>query len=533
MRWHKGYEKYAVVKFQRMFKELANNIPLSALTEDNYEFIVESFVPVKVFFDTYQEVYKEVGFIHGKRVGKQINAQIKVIESKDFTLDSFISRFERDIISFIIDNGGVRIRSVRRHYIQFINEIIATGLNDDKTIEQITSQLQKLFKSRKWYRWQSLRIARTETTTAANFAAVTASRVSGVVMVKEWISSLDARTRRPPHSHFDHYDMNGERVALNKDFDVSGEKMSYPGDPKGSAGNVINCYLPNNFIESNIVEGQKSFYSGEAIEIITRRGERLSVTPNHGILTTNGFVRAKDVQIGDNLICNRFVKNRVLRLVNNYIKKKFFSVQNVFSSLNNLWLSKRLMVIGLDFDTDGKSMDGYIDIVYPKVFLNKGFISKIINNITNLGFMKSFLKSIKISRLSTFYFFRRRNNSTSSRFVSFLYLSFPLLFRHFRPLNTCTIGLASKINSKRFKTSSKGNSSDSDFLRELIKTDSTIISFDDVIDIRYFNFSGHVYDFTSYNGVNIVNNIYTSNCRCTVAQIPKRDKDGKLIRITN
>ena len=241
LRWHKGYEKYATIVFQRMFKDLANKIPLNALTEDNYEIIIDGSIPLDVIMTTYQDVYRTVGTQQGKRTGKQINAQIKAIESKDFTLNSFISRFERDLISYLLSKGGIRIRSVRKQYIKFITELIATGLNDGKTIREMTAQLQKLFKSRKWYRWQSLRIARTETTTAANFAAVTASRTSGVVMVKEWISSLDPRTRRPPDSHYDHYSMNGVRADLDKNFDVSGENMEYPGDPKGSAGNTVNC----------------------------------------------------------------------------------------------------------------------------------------------------------------------------------------------------------------------------------------------------------------------------------------------------
>ncbi len=241
IRWHNGYEKYARIVFQQEFRKLANKIPLQLLTENNYKTIIENVITTTELQNSYYTIYKRIGLIHGKRVGKQINAQIKKVESKDFTLDMFISRFERDIISFLFAKGGDRIVSVRNGYIKHIKEIIATGLNDNKTIPEITSQLQKLFKSRKWYRWQSLRIARTETTTAANFAAVTASRVSGVLMSKEWISSLDPRTRRPPHSHYDHYVMNGVRVDVDKDFDVSGEEMEYPGDPKGSAGNTINC----------------------------------------------------------------------------------------------------------------------------------------------------------------------------------------------------------------------------------------------------------------------------------------------------
>lgn len=241
LRWHKGYEKYAVVRFQRMFKDLANNIPLDALTEDNYKGVIDGAIKENDFYIVYQDVYNYVGIKHGDRTGKQINAQIKKIESKDFSLSRFISRFERDLINYLLNVGGFRIRSVRKHYISFINEIIASNINDGKAIRDIVKDLQKLFKSRKWYRWQSMRIARTETTAAANFAAVTSSKVSGVAMQKEWISSLDARTRRPPDSHFDHYEMNGKRVPLDEEFDVSGEELAFPGDPRGSAGNVINC----------------------------------------------------------------------------------------------------------------------------------------------------------------------------------------------------------------------------------------------------------------------------------------------------
>mgnify|MGYP001804312122 CR=1 FL=1 len=35
--------------------------------------------------------------------------------------------------------------------------------------------------------------------------------------------------------------MDGVRVGKDEDFDVQGEKLAYPGDPKGSAANVINC----------------------------------------------------------------------------------------------------------------------------------------------------------------------------------------------------------------------------------------------------------------------------------------------------
>jgi hypothetical protein len=531
-RWlkqHRQYENIVRVKLTKEFRKLSNNIPFDFLNESNYNVIIRSAIKEDDILNLYYDFYKEIGIIHAKRVGKLLNKQIK-----EFTVNGFLSVFEKDLLGWLYGNSLSRITSVQQGLISYLQEFIATGIAENKTISELTTDIQNLINRRDFYRWQSMRIARTETTAAANYASTIVSRTSGIVNEKIWISSTDARTRRMPESEFNHLAMNGVKVGENETFKVPSkfgvEELRFAGDPKGSAGNVINCYLPNNFIESNIIEGQKSFYSGEAIEIITRKGESITVTPNHGILTTNGFIRAKDIQIGDNLVCNRLIKNRIIRLVNNYIKKKFFSVQNVFSSLQTLWFSKRLVITALDFDTDGESMNGYINIVYPKVFLNRTFISKVIKHIANFSFVKSFLKCISISGFSSFNFFSSRNNSTFRRLMSFLYLAFPLLFGHFRPLNTLTLGLASKINSKRFKTSSEGLSTDSDFLRELIKTDSAIISFDNVVNIRYFNYSGHVYDFSSYNGVNIVNNIYTSNCRCANALVPKRDANGRFIR---
>jgi uncharacterized protein with gpF-like domain len=186
--------------------------------------------------EAYVEIYTKVGLTHGRRVGASINTQLK-----NFTFDTFSSVFKRDLISWLIQNGSRRIVTVRQSYLEYINQIITTKLADGKSMSEIATELQKLVKSRGFYRWQALRIARTETTTAANYAAAQAGNTSGFVMEKMWISALDNRTRRPPNSHFDHYDMNQKRVGQREKFYVSGDNMAFPGSPEGQKGNVINC----------------------------------------------------------------------------------------------------------------------------------------------------------------------------------------------------------------------------------------------------------------------------------------------------
>jgi uncharacterized protein with gpF-like domain len=78
-------------------------------------------------------------------------------------------------------------------------------------------------------------IARTETHTAANVGSNEAANATGLLMEKEWCATEDARTRPA------HHEADGQRVDKDADFIVGGERLRFPGDPKGSAGNIINC----------------------------------------------------------------------------------------------------------------------------------------------------------------------------------------------------------------------------------------------------------------------------------------------------
>lgn len=240
-RWikrHQKYENKARIIFQKAFKEIALKIPFNEIKEDNYTVFTDFFISEKEITKAFEKVYLEIGVNHGLIVGKEINKQIK---QKDFITDVFLDTFKNGLISWLFQNGGQRIETVRYTFIEYINGVIARGFDEGKTVRQISTDIYKIINSRNFYKWQSLRIARTETTTAANYAATVSSSVSGVLMDKVWVSGQDLRTRRVPEDKYDHYHMNQVKVNLEKPFSVSGEKLLYPGDPKGSAGNVINC----------------------------------------------------------------------------------------------------------------------------------------------------------------------------------------------------------------------------------------------------------------------------------------------------
>lgn len=84
--------------------------------------------------------------------------------------------------------------------------------------------------------WQAraTRIARTESTGAFNFGALSALADEGVTR-KEWVSTEDSRTR-PTHVAAD-----GQAVPLTQPFQVGTSLLMFPGDPSGPANETINC----------------------------------------------------------------------------------------------------------------------------------------------------------------------------------------------------------------------------------------------------------------------------------------------------
>jgi hypothetical protein len=130
-----------------------------------------------------------------------------------------------------------------------IRKILIQGMQEGWSIMQMMKEIEK--SGINIYRAEL--IARTETTRAANQGAMLGAISTGLQTNKEWIAITDDRTRRIPRNDYDHLHMDGKNVPIDQPFlvpmanslnisgVVSGEEMEYPGDARGSAGNVCNC----------------------------------------------------------------------------------------------------------------------------------------------------------------------------------------------------------------------------------------------------------------------------------------------------
>lgn len=249
MNWNKQrniYERKAYFIVQKHIKTIMNGIPVDNVNLNNYELIIELNISKEQIYRMFREIYVTIGINYGNKV----NLTLEKVKKANVLFNEALLK---EILLFLSSEGGVKITSVRDTLISDIIKSLQNTLGENGTVIDLRNALQAIIsKSQTFYKWQSLRIARTETTSASNFSAIKTAEMSDLVLDKVWISVQDNRTRITP---YDHLDMNNQKQELGKPFFVGGENIQYPGDTKASAGNVINCRCTVSFVPKRDADG--------------------------------------------------------------------------------------------------------------------------------------------------------------------------------------------------------------------------------------------------------------------------------------
>lgn len=140
--------------------------------------------------------------------------------------------YERTVNRWIDQRAGDLSKRVTGQMVDTARDVLTDsvdqGWGTDKTSRELEAQLGGSSLNNDAF-------ARTEMHTAANVGSDAAARATGLDMVKEWAATDDTRTRQT------HLDADGQRVEMDERFAVGDAMLSYPGDPSGPAGEVINC----------------------------------------------------------------------------------------------------------------------------------------------------------------------------------------------------------------------------------------------------------------------------------------------------
>lgn len=374
----------------------------------------------------------------------------------------------------------------------------------------------------------------------------------GILKGVKWISTLDSRT---------------SPVCQARD------SVIYPVDSGPRPPAHINCLTADTLVSTcnGVSNIYKRTYEGTLVEIITKSGRSITVTPNHPILTRTGWKAAGQIDCFDKLVCvsegfdiGDHHKDNVVAKIGD-----LFAAADVSSDPGFVAISPTTTK---DFHGDGTN--GEVNVISVDSFawnairkiLSKNRKYKFLINRKIAGF--SFLSFGSFKKFFWRYF--SSSNSVMSllceRIFFFVRISIHSGLLLFRPVpgssvlsiddsmnnrrgafqnisnsfnaNTGNVKIIDSLKRGLFKflypsrrnnnAASSQNSNDwlfakSEFLPDIACADSVNgIEFDDVVDLRLRkNVFCHVYNLENVNNWYVANGIITHNCRSRISPVTK------------
>lgn len=231
--WHnfqQKYERYYEKKFTAALK-----VQVAAFLKTQDVMAIPSFPIYTVLVNLYKTVgprWARISKLSMTKATGQMGFNERIVE------------LMRQYYGIDLLNDAEEINNTTRAVIQkILDDAAITGASFDDIVRQITtsSELGPM---------RARRIARTETVTAANGAAMIYAQTSGNVMEKVWISVKDKRTRH--NAWANHVSIDGTKIDIEEPFLLKSQKlgdifMMQPGvrkQPNGlavPAAEIVNC----------------------------------------------------------------------------------------------------------------------------------------------------------------------------------------------------------------------------------------------------------------------------------------------------
>ena len=184
-------------------------------------------VKPEIMAEIIKEFNKRAGNLGGSKAMAKLGLNIK------FDLKN------KKLLEEIAKRGDKIVGKIAKSTLSDFRDIIARKFYEEGAGAKETAKaIGGLFKET--YKNRAMTIARTESGIAME-SMQNESYKKNKVDMKQWISTLDDRTRTKEDGEFDHVRANGEKVKVGEMFVKTGEPLEHPLDPNGSPGNIINC----------------------------------------------------------------------------------------------------------------------------------------------------------------------------------------------------------------------------------------------------------------------------------------------------
>lgn len=355
-------------------------------------------------------------------------------------------------------------------------------------------------------------------------SAAGAMKGGGFLLMKYWLTAEDSRTRPAHEVAGETYDI-AHPIPQDEPFIVGGESMLYPLDPTASPGNTINCFVAGTLIGGRVLAVLKANYAGATRRIETQRGRRLTVTPNHPVLTNHGWVAADQIREGDYLLADTFDPGNGFPASSLDVDHEHpeATVDQVFESLSSNGGCRTVVGRGLDLHGDARGLcDSNIDVVAVNGEVLDRIEAAFSERSQDLGLEKdSGVMGLPLSDPGPEFHLDSVSLSADHGGVGRGNLPGSLGFRHALPLQPLLLGLASRLDAvlpedpvDRESARASGSGDEAVSFREAKHRLAGLVSPDQVVSVSVEFYSGPVFDVQTALGWVHSNGIIAHNCRC-------------------
>lgn len=405
-----------------------------------------------------------------------------------------------------------------------IKKSVTSGILQGKSVGKIAKDLQA--RVSEMNRSSAVRAARTAITSAQNGGRMDSYKAAsdmGIKVRKRWVATKDGRTR---HAH---QRLDGQTVDWDESFTSELGKIRFPGDPRAKPANVYNCFVGDVKVasDSKLIRSYKHIYEGDLITVKTAGGVKFTCTPNHPILTPSGWVSAKLLHDGDDILVTVSGKDNMLR-VNPDIKHTFPSFDAVHKFLYKSG-GKRTCSLSVNFHGDITTSN--VEIITQKRLLRNNRNPSIRKRINKFLFKLSDKPLVCKSALMEHFWSVCKSSfgliCSKSKALSFLWRRLSHSNVHgFRPSTDMNVVLPEySIDNLPAETMLKC---------ELLDRLPGKVFLDHVVNVEVSSSNCHVYNLQTESGYYFVNSIIpqdaemcngifaiAKNCRCTLRTVEK------------
>ncbi len=231
-------------------------------------------------------------------------------------------------------------------------------------------------------RRQAEALVRSSAISTTNAARIkTLEGMDDVVKGIQWLSTLDGRTTQICMG------LSGKIWRL-PDYAPIGHDKAWPGVTAH-----WQCVSEGQEADTHgqpILRGYSRDYVGAFVTIETASGHKLTVTPNHPILTAQGFVPAGDIREGGNVVSDFVPCEKAIAGTGEFdAKQRPALIEEITGSLqeSGQFITVSVVVAGVDFHGDG--MDGEVAIVSSHRNLLTKIQASFQEQAMNPGFLRT------------------------------------------------------------------------------------------------------------------------------------------------